>query len=54
MANLWFDSPEAVEQALASPEDQAGAADLPGFVEMKYAHVLLMKEHWVIGPIGAD
>ena len=54
VAYLWFDSPEAVEQALASPEGQASAADLPGFVELKYAHMLLMKEHWVIGPIGAD
>jgi uncharacterized protein (TIGR02118 family) len=54
VANLWFDSPEAAQRALMSPEGQAGAADLPGFVEMKYAHVFLMKEHWVIGPIGAD
>jgi uncharacterized protein (TIGR02118 family) len=51
---LWFDSPEAVQAALASPENAASAADLPAFLEMKYAHVFLMKEHWVIGPIGAD
>lgn len=51
---LWFDSPEAVDAALASPENAAGAADLANFLELKYAHVLLMREHWVTGPIGAD
>lgn len=51
---LWFDSPEALQAALATPENEASAADLPSFLEMKYAHVFLMKEHWVIGPIGAD
>lgn len=51
---LWFDSPEAVQAALASPENAASAADLPSFLEMKYAHVLLMREHWVTGPVGAD
>jgi uncharacterized protein (TIGR02118 family) len=51
---LWFDNPEALQAALATPANEASAADLPGFMEMKYAHVLLMKEHWVIGPIGAD
>lgn len=51
---LWFDSPEAVQAALASPENAVAAADLPAFLEMKYAHVFLMKEHWVIGPRGYD
>ena len=51
---LWFDSPEAVQAALATPENAASAADLPKFLEMKYAHVFLMKEHWSIGPNGFD
>jgi len=32
IAQLTFDSPEAVEAALASPEGQATVADLPNFV----------------------
>ena len=52
--NLWFDSPEAVTQALASPEQQARVANLPSFLETQYVHTFLMKEHWSIGPHGYD
>jgi uncharacterized protein (TIGR02118 family) len=51
---LWFDSPEALNLALASPENQASAADLGNFLELKYAHMMLTREHWVIGPNGYD
>lgn len=54
VSNLWFDSPEAARQALASPERQASAANLPTFLELKYFHVFLMKEHWSLGPHGYD
>lgn len=54
VVNFWFDSPEGVQQALASPEYAALAANLPNFLEMQYLHVFLMKEHWSIGPHGHD
>ncbi len=52
--SLWFDSPEAAKAALASPEHAAQVANLPAFLEMKYLHLLLMQEHWSIGPNGFD
>jgi uncharacterized protein (TIGR02118 family) len=52
--NLWFDSPEAVAQAMAAPEFEAVRADVPAFLEPKYVHALLMQEHWSIGPHGYD
>lgn len=51
---LWFDGVEAIRRALDSPENQAAAADLPNFLELKYAHVLVAGEHWTIGPFGYD
>jgi uncharacterized protein (TIGR02118 family) len=53
-ACLWFDSPEAFRAAMASPEGQASEASLPNFLEMKYVHSMLTREHWVIGPNGCD
>jgi uncharacterized protein (TIGR02118 family) len=47
---LWFDSVEALQAALNSPENQASVQDLPHFVEMKYAYTFVAKEHWIIGP----
>jgi uncharacterized protein (TIGR02118 family) len=52
--NLWFDSPDAVRQALASPQHQDCIANLSTFLEMKYRHIFLMQEHWSIGPNGYD
>jgi uncharacterized protein (TIGR02118 family) len=51
---MWFDGPDAAKAALASPEYAASVADRPNFLELKYLHGFLMKEHWTIGPIGAD
>ena len=47
---LWFDDVAAIARALASPENQASARDLPNFLEMKYAHTFVANEHWVVGP----
>ena len=47
---LWFDSVAALRTALDSPENKAAAADLPHFIEMKYAHTFVVEEHWIIGP----
>lgn len=33
IAELWFDSPEAFQAAIASPEGQAVRADLPNFLD---------------------
>lgn len=55
VACLWFDSPAAAQAAMQSDQHlKTNLADLPNFLEMKYLHVFLMKEHWTIGPIGAD
>jgi uncharacterized protein (TIGR02118 family) len=47
---LWFDDVAALRTALDSPENIAAAADLPNFIEMKYAHTFVVEEHWIIGP----
>jgi uncharacterized protein (TIGR02118 family) len=31
IAELWFDSPEATQQSIGSPEGQATVADIPTF-----------------------
>jgi uncharacterized protein (TIGR02118 family) len=49
-AMLWFDDVAALEQALNSPAGMAAAADLPNFIEPKYAHTMVCREHWIIGP----
>ena len=55
VACLWFDSPDAARAAMDSDQHKnINVKDLPNFLEMKYLHVFLMKEHWTIGPIGAD
>jgi uncharacterized protein (TIGR02118 family) len=53
-ACMWFDSPEAFRAAMDSPEGQASFGNLPNFLEMKYVHPMLTREHWVIGPNGYD
>ena len=34
-AELWFDDPQALEQALASPEGQAVVADTENFIDLE-------------------
>jgi uncharacterized protein (TIGR02118 family) len=47
---LWFDDVSAIEAMQKSPEYQESTADLPNFIEMKYAYSFVTKEHWIIGP----
>ena len=50
VAMLWFDSTEALQAALDSPQNAASAKDLENFIEMKYAYTFVTEEHWIIGP----
>jgi uncharacterized protein (TIGR02118 family) len=47
---LWFDDMEAMSSALASPEFERVAHDLKSFVEPRYIHRMVAREHWIIGP----
>jgi uncharacterized protein (TIGR02118 family) len=47
---LWFDNIEALANMMTSPENVESAKDLDHFVELKYAHTMVTKEHWIIGP----
>jgi uncharacterized protein (TIGR02118 family) len=47
---LWFDDTAAIEAMMQSPEYRESTEDLSNFIEMKYAHSFVVKEHWVIGP----
>ncbi|MFG2052027.1 EthD family reductase [Micromonospora sp. NPDC048935] len=47
---LWFDDVESVHRALASAEFQQAENELRSFVEPRYVHQMLTREHWVIGP----
>jgi len=50
VCQLWFDDVHAVEAMLRSPEYVRVSADLERFVEPRYVHTLLVREHWIIGP----
>ncbi|HLO87958.1 MAG TPA: EthD domain-containing protein [Nostocaceae cyanobacterium] len=47
---LWFDSIEALENALNSPEYEKVELDFSNVFESKYIHKLVTKENWIIGP----
>jgi uncharacterized protein (TIGR02118 family) len=47
---LWFDDADALTAALESPEFKLVEADLGRFVEPRYVHRMVTREHWVIGP----
>ena len=47
---LWFDDVEALTAALGSPEFQSAERELSSFVEGRYLHEMVVREHWVIGP----
>jgi uncharacterized protein (TIGR02118 family) len=49
---MWFDSVEAAHAALASRQFQHAEDELLSFVEPRYLHQMLVREHWVIGPDG--
>lgn len=47
---LWFDDVEALADALGSPQGKQAEEDLQSFVEPRYIHRLVTREHWIIGP----
>jgi uncharacterized protein (TIGR02118 family) len=52
---MWFADADAARAALASDQhQQVNVPDLANFLELKYLHVFLMQEHWVVGPHGFD
>jgi uncharacterized protein (TIGR02118 family) len=48
VAELWLDSAEAFQQALATPEGQATPADLPQFCDPTRSRAVLAEEHTVV------
>lgn len=50
VSQLWFDDIQSLEKALNSPQGKESEWDLANFVEPKYAHTFVAKEHWIIGP----
>lgn len=48
----WFDSAEAMQAALASPEGQAVAADAPNFVDLSKVQMVVVEEDEVNSPAG--
>jgi len=48
VVNIWFDSPEAMAAAFASPEGQAMAADGDVFLDMSATRIFVAQEYPVI------
>ena len=44
VAELWFDSPEALQAALTSPEGVAALGDLPNFLDMSRSGLVVVDE----------
>jgi uncharacterized protein (TIGR02118 family) len=44
VVEFWFDSAEAFQAALASPEGQAGMADLQNFCDPAKVHIFSVEE----------
>src|SRR5919197_3433552 len=47
IAEDWFDTPEAMQAAFASPEAQAVTADVPNFLDLSRFQMLMVVEHEV-------
>ena len=47
-AEVWFDSMEAFEQALSSPEGQAALADTEKFIDVKRMQTLSVDEVTIV------
>ena len=47
---FWFDSVEALAEARETPEFKQAEEDLQSFVEPRYIHRMVAREHWIIGP----
>ena len=50
----WFDNLDALEAAVASPEQKAADADRDTFVNGRYLFSMTVAEHWIIGPEPRD
>ena len=48
VAELWFDSLDAFQSALGSPEGAAALGDQPNYLDMNRTHALFMEEKAVI------
>jgi uncharacterized protein (TIGR02118 family) len=47
---LWFDDVRALTEAIRSAEFQRAEESLNSFIEPRYLHQMLTREHWIIGP----
>ncbi len=52
IAEVWFDSPEALQAALASPEGQAVNADAPNLLDLARLQFFVVQEEDVVLPGG--
>ena len=50
IGELWFDSVEALADAMQTPAWQARVADHSNFVAEKHQFSMIVREHWIIGP----
>src|SRR5690349_8755707 len=53
IAETWFDSPEALQAAVATPAGQAALADRPNFLDTSRLQVFLIEETVARAPGGA-
>ncbi len=48
---IWFDDVEAIQRMWASAEYKSSVEpDLLGFVNERYLHTMVVREHWIVGP----
>jgi uncharacterized protein (TIGR02118 family) len=47
-AEMWFDSKQAFEQAMTTPEAQAAIADLPNFLDTERMETLIVDEVQIV------
>ena len=47
VAELWFDSPDAFQAAIGSPEGGAALADQANYLDLGRTHALVVDEHVV-------
>jgi uncharacterized protein (TIGR02118 family) len=49
VGELWFESDEAMEQALSSPEMGAAVEDATNFLDMEKTGLILVEERTIVG-----
>lgn len=49
IGELWFESPEAMEAALASPEMAAAVEDAKSFLDMERTGMVIVEEKTIVG-----